>query len=227
MLTLLERTPVRAPRLIAADVEPESCDVPTLLTTRIPGRAPVQPADMGSFLRQMVEELVVIHAVDDPAARGLPRYERYYDDPGVVPGWARRPAVWERAFEAIAGSPPPTGHRFIHRDYHHGNTLRLRGRLSGVVDWSTGCWGPPAVDLARMRQNLSGDFGLEHAERFLELYVALAGSEPDDLRYWELVDCVDSLPDLGDPADDGELRGFLRFEQHVERVLDPTEGRRR
>ena len=72
VLALLERTPVRAPRLVAADIGPESCDVPALLTTRIPGRAPINPSDMGTFLRQMAEELAVIHSIEDPAARRLP-----------------------------------------------------------------------------------------------------------------------------------------------------------
>jgi hypothetical protein len=50
-----------------------------------------------------------------------------------------------------------------------GNTLWARGRLTGVVDWSYGSWGPPAVDAAHLRWNLALAFGPEAADALLPL----------------------------------------------------------
>ena len=52
-------------------------------------------------------------------------------------------------------APPDDRACFIHRDYHPGNTLWTGGRLTGVVDWIGGSWGPPSVDLGHMRVNLT------------------------------------------------------------------------
>jgi len=79
VLRLLDGADVPAPRLFAADVEAEVCDVPTLLTTRLPGRSPGTPSDMDSFLAQLAAALPSIHAVDDQTRLRLPLYEPYYD----------------------------------------------------------------------------------------------------------------------------------------------------
>ena len=46
MLALLSDTPVPAPLVVAADPEAAFCDVPALVLTRLPGRAPGLPGDM-------------------------------------------------------------------------------------------------------------------------------------------------------------------------------------
>jgi aminoglycoside phosphotransferase (APT) family kinase protein len=53
-------------------------------------------------------------------------------------------------FEIVVGSWPEHHVRFIHRDYHQGNVLWHDNRVSGVIDWTTGCTGPPGIDLARL-----------------------------------------------------------------------------
>ncbi len=219
VLRLLEGTDIPAPQLVAADVEAEACDVPAILTTRLPGRSPREPGDMESFLRQMAEVLPAIHSVRDPDALLARRYEPYYAaTESQVPSWSARPGTWDRVFEIIAGSVPDGPACFIHRDYHFWNTLWIRGRLTGIVDWTTGCWGPPAIDLARMRQNLAGEFGLGSADRFLDIcrsVGAASGYHP----YWGLLDAADSLPDMGLPTDPREAAGFARFEDYVAAVL--------
>jgi aminoglycoside phosphotransferase (APT) family kinase protein len=54
----------------------------------------------------------------------------------------------------LAGEAPDTRSCFIHRDYHEGNTLEEDDRVVSVTDWVTAAWGPPGIDLARMRLNL-------------------------------------------------------------------------
>ena len=59
-------------------------------------------------------------------------------------------------------------------------------RVVGVVDWPTTAWGPPGIDLARMRLNLVEEVSPASADAFLVAYRA-AGGDPDDRHpYWDL-----------------------------------------
>jgi len=182
-----------APEVIAADVDGRSCGEIVVLTTWVPGHpgphAPPWP-------ESAAEALAAIHAVE---AGALPHtYRRYAAGTALrPPRWSTRPELWSRAFDIAAGAPEPVP-RFIHRDYHHGNTLWDGSRL-GVVDWASACGGPAAVDPARFRINLhlAGRPDLEPA--FVEAYLRSTGDEPDPC--WDVVDAVDMLPwDEGEPA---------------------------
>ena len=153
VLERLAGTPVPAPELVAADPDAAACDVPALLITRVPGRdLPGRPP-----LGPLAAALAEIHAVD-PA--GIPPYRRYYEpDRLAVPTWAGDRDVWERAIALAHAPPPELPERFIHRDFHPGNTLWEGAELTGVVDWTTGSRGagggrprPPALEpRARLR----------------------------------------------------------------------------
>jgi aminoglycoside phosphotransferase (APT) family kinase protein len=198
ILDLLAPTPVPAPTLVAADPGAAACDVPALLLTLLPGGPPDLNADPGRLVERLAAALPPIHAVAVPG-RTVPAYHRFYE-PGrlVPPGWSARPELWARAFEVAAGPPPAGPPRFIHRDYHPGNTLWERGRLTGVVDWIGGSWGPPSVDLGHMRVNLASDLGLEVADRFLAAHRALTGF--DHHPWWDVACAVDLVPELASPG---------------------------
>jgi aminoglycoside phosphotransferase (APT) family kinase protein len=193
VLGVLEATPVPAPALIAEDVEARACHVPTLLTTLIPGRNGFKavPRDLAPWLRQMAEAAALIHEVPDPG--GLRGFEPYEPGERTLPGGSSRQDLWRRVFDVVSGSAPPSEVRFIHRDYHQENTMWLRGRLTGVIDWTQACLGPLDIDLARMRLNLAREVSMEAAERFLQAYRDSIGDpsyEPDP--YWELIDFADT-----------------------------------
>jgi aminoglycoside phosphotransferase (APT) family kinase protein len=214
-LSLLESTDVPAPRLVGVDMAGAVWGAPALLTSRIPGKTVSRPADMHRFLGELARTLVQIHAVSATPASGLLGYAPYTPGAEICPPeWTTVPGLWERVLRVVAG-PPPSGPRgFIHRDYHPGQTLFVRGRLRGVVDWTTACTGPPDIDLARVRINLAWDFGPAVAERFVAAFSTesgRAGPHP----YWELVDCADCLPDMEEPGSDDEFRELRRFERHV------------
>jgi aminoglycoside phosphotransferase (APT) family kinase protein len=128
------------------------------------------------------------------ATRVVPAYHRFYEPETLVPPtWSDQPGLWERAF-AVAAEPPPDDRTcFIHRDYHPGNTLWTGGRLTGVVDWIGGSWGPPSVDLGHMRVNLAADLGLAVADRFLTAHRALTGFEHHP--WWDVASAVDVTPE--------------------------------
>jgi aminoglycoside phosphotransferase (APT) family kinase protein len=133
-----------------------------------------------------------------PAIRPIPGYHRFYEPGALVPpAWSTQPALWERAFAVASGPAPDDRSCFIHRDYHPGNTLWTDGRLTGVVDWIGGSWGPPSVDLGHMRVNLAADLDLAVADRFLAAHRALTGF--DHHPWWDIASAVDVAPEM-DPA---------------------------
>lgn len=202
VLGRLRDTPVPAPELVAADPDAAACDVAALLITRVPGAAIAGRPPLGPLATALAE----IHAVDPT---GIPPYRRYYEPERLaVPSWAADRGVWERAI-ALAHEPPPVlPERFIHRDFHPGNTLWEGAELTGIVDWTTGARGPGAVDLGHLRWNLVVDHGQRVADALLP--------HPEHHPYYDVVTVLDVLPEL-DPTDThAEL---LRLEDHVARAL--------
>lgn len=175
VLEWLAGTPLPTPRVVAAGAS-------ELLTTWLPGRVHIRPTDEARWLHSLDQLAAGVHQVTPPP--WLPPYRRDLD-PATVrpPEWAGDVRLWERAIEAAGPDPKPTGPDayFIHRDFHPGNVLWERGRVSGLVDWVEACLGPPAVDAAHCRLNLAWIGGLELVERY---------PAPRD-PYWEVVDIVD------------------------------------
>jgi aminoglycoside phosphotransferase (APT) family kinase protein len=215
---LLLDSPVPAPVVVAADPEGASCDVPALLLTRVPGRTPGDPRDMDAFLSQLAAALPRIHAVGGRARELIPAYRDYYDPRSATPpAWSARPRLWERAIETAA-QPAPAGRRcLIHRDYHPENTLWSRGRLTGVVDWTSASWGPAAVDTGHMRWNLAVSCGLDAADAFLRRHRSLTGAAGDDQLYWDIVTVLDLVPEI-DPSEWAAF-DLARLERYLETVL--------
>ncbi len=194
VLALLDGSGVPAPRLVAVDAEGSTCDVPAVLMTRLPGRVDFVPRDMDSWLRQLAEALPAIHAVDRRARALVQPYRPYYDARSFQPPrWSPNPRLWQRAVEVLSGPAPRTKRCFIHRDYHPGNVLWSRGRLSGVIDWTDASSGPPQVDVAHCRLNLALLHGVAAAGRFLAAYETATGRRSGPQQpYWDLVAALDS-----------------------------------
>lgn len=211
------------PRLIGADVDADLCDVPALLLTWVPGSPPeLPPAHVGAFVRDLAAPLSAIHALAPlPSMR---TYEPYFTSDGIEvadlrpPAWSATPELWERAFAAVAGPPPAGPSGFIHRDYHHGNTVWSGERLSGVIDWTTGCAGPPGIDLAQARVNLAWDLDLAAADGFLGAWRETGGDPGAYHPYWDLLDAVDWLGD-GSPDPSHTPEALARYEAFTARAL--------
>jgi aminoglycoside phosphotransferase (APT) family kinase protein len=217
VLDLLSGTAVPAPRVIAADTEGVECDVPTLLLERLDGGPPGLPGDMSAFLAQLADALTTIHAVDGGARDRIGGFRTFYDLPAVEPPkWSERPALWERALQIARAEPPQGARCFIHRDYHAENTLWSRGRLTGVVDWTSACWGPPGIDVGHTRWNIAVTYGIDAAEEFLRLHSASAGRR-DDQPYWDAVALADVLPEI--TPEKWSAFDLARFDLYLESVL--------
>jgi aminoglycoside phosphotransferase (APT) family kinase protein len=62
--------------------------------------------------------------------------------------------------------------------------LWSRERLTGVVDWSEACLGPPEVDVGHCRLNLTVLFSADLADRFRAMYEAESGHKVD--AWWDV-----------------------------------------
>ena len=196
-LALLTRCEVTTPALVAADPSGAYCDAPALLISRLAGHPPRPgPDDLPEYLIQLAAALLSIHTVR--GATTMPPYVPYSQPYTMVaPRHALRPELWEQAFAAVAGPSPGDAPCFIHRDYQPDNTLWAYGRLTGIVDWSTASYGPPAVDVAGMRLSLALRYGKDVADSFLTAFRQVYGDHEHE-PFWDLRAVLDRLPERGD-----------------------------
>jgi aminoglycoside/choline kinase family phosphotransferase len=192
---LLTGSSVNAPALIAADPDARFCDVPAMLVTYLPGRVRLSPRNIGSYVDQMAEALVPVHALNWRAVSPVVAYFPYVaPDRLLVPPWTAVPHLYRRLIDILRSSPAPASEDcFLHRDYHPGNVLWSRGRLSAIIDWANACHGPPGFCVAYCEGNLAELFGLDAAERFRRRYEALTGRVTHP--YWQLAAFSDHMPD--------------------------------
>lgn len=182
------------PHVVAADVSGEEIGdgVPALLMTRLAGRAIAAP--------DMVRLAEVAATIHDVGAGGFAHeyFPWFADDPGP-PAAARRPGLWKRALELRETARPEYRTTFIHRDFHPGNILWLRGRCSGVVDWAEACRGPAGCDVATCRGDLIRLCGVEVAEEFRHAYEAT--TDQVHHPYWDLARIFEHGPSPWTPAE--------------------------
>jgi aminoglycoside phosphotransferase (APT) family kinase protein len=167
LLKALERTPVRAPRVLAVCEDPAPIGAPFYVMERVEGvvvtdslpRPLDNPEQRARIADELIESLVELHAVDWHAVglegfgkptgylerqlrrfRGLWEHNRTRDLPEV-----------ERVYAWLAGhlpeSPPAT---VVHGDYRLGNTMlapEAPARLVAIFDWEMATIGDPLADL--------------------------------------------------------------------------------
>lgn len=180
VLTKLEGSDIPAPRVIGS-ITDAALGGPAVLMTRLPGKVHLMPRDRERWLRQMAQMLARIHAL---ALDGKP-FESWLDRSQLSPPPdASRADVWREAIALVAEERAPTRTCFLHRDYQHFNMLWSRERLTGVVDWSEACIGPPEVDVGHCRLNLTVLFSAGVADRFRAIYEAESGHRVD--AWWDV-----------------------------------------
>jgi len=180
ILTTLETTDIPAPRVIGSTRD-AAIGGPAVLMTRVPGMVYLMPRDRDEWLRQMARMLTRIHAL---ALAGRP-FESWLDPSQLSPPPdASRPEIWKEAIALVGNAPRPTRTCFLHRDYQHFNMLWSDERLTGVVDWSQACAGPPEIDVGHCRLNLTVLFSADVANRFCAIYEAESGHRVDP--YWDI-----------------------------------------
>ena len=165
----LSGTPVPAPLSLAVDPEGAEAGDPAHLMTRLPGSLELARSD-DDLLDELAGTLAAIHAHDPAGDRPRVFQSWAHEAKRVVPAWARRPHLWQQAFELLAKPQPEYHGTFLHRDFHLGNVLWEGGRVVGVVDWVETSWGPAALDVAHAATYLAMLHGEEAAQRFGAAY---------------------------------------------------------
>jgi aminoglycoside phosphotransferase (APT) family kinase protein len=167
LLTALEPTPVRAPRVLAVCAEESVIGAPFYVMERMEGEVVTDsipaaldnPAQRRRIADELIDALVEIHAVDWMAA-GL---EGFGKPTGYLERQLRRfTGLWEHnktreipAVETVGRwlaenmpqSPPAT---IVHGDYRLGNTMLAAeppARLIAIFDWEMATIGDPLADL--------------------------------------------------------------------------------
>lgn len=189
-LETAQRAGLPAPKLVAYSSDDVGFGAPVVLMSFLEGAIELRPADLQAWLGALARQLVAIH--EHPAEDLAWRYGSWVNMAELAPpSWTTAPRVWERAIEMVRGAAPAFRPVLIHRDYHPTNILWQSGAISGVVDWINACRGPAGVDVAHCRTNLTMMHGMAVADRFLALYIDMAGTF-DYQPYWD----VDSILDV-------------------------------
>ena len=174
------RAGLAVPEVLATDLAGDDTGdgVPSILMSLLRGRAVAVPD-----LSRLAEVAASIHAVD---AEHLGHdYFAWYDSDMVTPPpGSSSPELWERAIEVRRAGPAQYTPTLIHRDFHPGNVMWVRGHVSGIVDWANACRGPLGCDLAHCRSNLRELAGTTTGDAFVAAYQSLTGRELHP--YWVL-----------------------------------------
>lgn len=141
------------PEVLAHDPTGHYACAPALVLSWLEGR-PAWETLTRHQLDAMAEALLVLHSAGDEARAGLRPLERYEQTVYEPPRWTTRPALWERAFEIFHGPIPTADLALVHGDFHPGNLLWTRRRLTGIVDWQSACVGPASIDVGHCRLNM-------------------------------------------------------------------------
>jgi aminoglycoside/choline kinase family phosphotransferase len=168
--------------------------------------------------RCLAEVAAAVHAVD-PAGLGH-AYFPWYDGVTVAPPPASTwPRLWETAIGLWHDAVPAYAPTFIHRDFHPGNVLWSRGRVSGVVDWANACAGPRGCDVASCRANLVDLAGDRAADDFRDAYEALTGDVFHP--YWDMACILENSRSFWTPAQVAASEPYLARAVAAQVALPP------
>lgn len=180
ILTLLQRTGLPVARLLGADLDAAHTDVPTLLTSRLPGRLtyPHQPTD--AYVFAVAQAAAMVHSQPVPDL-GWPWHDSAADLNGRVQG-GHGPG-WPRLREIGIPSAPLT---FVHGDLWPGNLLFQGDRLTGIVDWGDAGVGHPGLEVGYLAADLRVATGSQQVhEAAIDAYEELRGPLPNR-AWWEV-----------------------------------------
>jgi aminoglycoside phosphotransferase (APT) family kinase protein len=198
ILRLLDRSVVSTPRLLALDPTGDEAGVRAVVMTHLPGRLDWAPQDLTTWLQRLAEVLPDLHATPITDADEVQPFTPYPPESWDPPSWLGDRRLWDRGLAVFHGPCLDPERVFIHRDYHPGNVMWRRGRVSGVVDWQAASIGPRTADVWHCRGNLLGHFGVDVADRFLQIWTSITGA---DYNPWaETVMLIDAIGWLGSPG---------------------------
>jgi aminoglycoside phosphotransferase (APT) family kinase protein len=189
VLRALEATAIPAPAFVGVDPYGMRCEAPTVLMSFVPGRR-VALDDHDRYARELAHAMAVIHDVAPPAVDGLPDEVAQIAQMATEASPNRHgsnpsPAFWTMVVERL-GPVAYSPNVLIHGDFHPGNVLFSRNRLSAVIDWPLAAAGQPGSDLGMCRLDAGLMLGLDVADRILAAYEAETGAPLPNRGWWDL-----------------------------------------
>lgn len=169
-----------APVQLGGDLDGRRWGRPTSLISWLDGRPDITPAEPRGWARELGRALAAVHAV--PAER-LEKLPSVFDGRGgsvEILGGPLAAEVRSRWPEVTAAPQV-----LSHCDYWSGNVVWRDGKLTGIVDWSSGSRGPRGFDLGWCRLDLVLLFDEPVADEFLAAYEDVAGEMVGELRLWD------------------------------------------
>ena len=191
LLEVLERAGVPAPRLLGVDADGSASGSISMIMTLEPGHPVNDPADRRPWIAGLIDALCRIHDVAPPPIPNLrdqtARLDLHTQEATPMRyGMAVEPELWAtiaRVWPTVARRPAT----LLHDDYHPGNVLWSRGRLTSVVDWTGAGFGDPVSDICYLRQDVSLVSGLAAGDEVLAAYEAVTGAAVPDRPFWDLL----------------------------------------
>jgi aminoglycoside phosphotransferase (APT) family kinase protein len=202
LLDLLAQYDVPAPRPLLLEAEGGPFGAPTIVLSRLPGRPRLVPGVLGDYLRQLAGTLARLHALPTDGLDFLP------DQRDLVSASLARHYVGSDPLQEAIGrmvvarwpavAAAQSRHALLHGDYWPGNTLWVRGRLVGLVDWEQPRLGGPAKDVATCRGDLTLLLGSQAGDAFVAAYEAAAGYPVTNLAFWDAYVCTWALTEVAE-----------------------------
>lgn len=209
LLQILQAQEIKAPAPYLLD---QSGTTASLVIDYIEGEMCFTPADLDSHMRQMANQLALIHSLDlSPqdvsflAQNNGKCVECSRERPFPNPNFPQETQIRARLAKA---DPPKPQHKsaLLHGDFWPGNSLWQDGRLTAVIDWEDAQLGDPLIDLAQSRSEIAWIFGPEALESFSHCYQQRMPLDYTTLPYWDLCAALRQIRLVGD-----DLAGFADY----------------
>jgi aminoglycoside phosphotransferase (APT) family kinase protein len=193
-LRVVRAAGIPAPEPLLLDLEGAYFGVPAFVQTFLPGSSIWPLVNVVGWVAELARGLVGVHEVRPGRydlsplpvmAPGAFRLSYLSARQGRSGDGLLAPTVedlLERHFRRVAWLPQT----LAHMDYHAGNVVFFRGRLTGILDWGEAMVADRRIDVSQCRADLAISHGQEAADAFLHAYERLAGGALPMLWYFDL-----------------------------------------
>jgi aminoglycoside phosphotransferase (APT) family kinase protein len=181
------------PRPLAVDDAGAWFGTPAFAIDVVPGRPLLSPPDIDMYLDEVAGATARMHAA--PVTNGTGRLLQphpvdRWEAPASVPAGLLSRQMAARVIGALRDRLPAAtrGEPVLnHCDFHPGNLVWQRRRLSGIVDWSAARVGFRWWDLAYFRVELALIVDVDAADELLARYERIVGASSPDQAVWDLL----------------------------------------
>ncbi|MBG0569220.1 phosphotransferase family protein [Actinoplanes aureus] len=214
-LAVAQRAGLRAPRLLATDLDGRVAGVSASLETAVSGTSRWSAALTTKLLLSAGAAIAKVHTVRLIPQPQLPVRTRpiAVDDFAHERRTGRLPttALLQLADERVqAIKTPTTPIVFVHGDVWPGNTMVDGGGVHALIDWKTAGVGNPGVDLGELRKQAAILYGEDAPGYVLEGWERASGTRAADIPFWDAVAALNTPTDSYSPHAALRRDHFLR-----------------